>query len=45
MSISDYERKKLLEKSAKLKAEKEVGSSFPNPLDEQKVQDRKLDLR
>lgn len=45
MSISDYERKKLLEKAAKLKAEKEGGPSFPNPLDEQKVQDRKMDLR
>ncbi len=45
MSISDYERKKLLEKAAKLKAEKEAGPSFPNPLDEQKFQDRKMDLR
>lgn len=45
MSISDYERRKLLEKAAKLKAEKEGGSSFPSPLDEQQVQDRKMDQR
>jgi len=45
MSISDYERRKLLEKAEKLKAEKEGGSSFPNPLDEQQVQDRKMDQR
>ncbi|HIE1099719.1 TPA: hypothetical protein ACXJQL_002280 [Stenotrophomonas maltophilia] len=45
MSISDYERRKLLEKAAKLKAEKEGRSSFPSPLDEQQVQDRKMDQR
>ncbi|WP_164085010.1 hypothetical protein [Stenotrophomonas maltophilia] len=45
MSISDYERRKLLEKAAKLKAEKEDGSSFPTPLNLQQVQDRKMDQR
>jgi len=45
MSISDYERRKLLEKAAKLKSEKEGGSSFPSPLNRQQVQDRKMDLR
>ncbi len=45
MSISDYERRKLLEKAAKLKAEKEGGSSSPSPLNKQQVQDRKMDQR
>lgn len=45
MSISDYERRKLLEKAAKLKSEKEGGSSFPSPLNKQQVKDRKLDQR
>jgi len=45
MSISDYERRKLLEKAAKFKAEKEGGSSFSRPLDNQQAQDRKMDQR
>lgn len=45
MSISDYERRKLLEKAAKLKAENEGGPSFPSPLNKQQVQDREMDQR
>lgn len=45
MSIGDYERRKLLEKAAKLKAEKEDGPSFPSPLNKQQVQDREMDQR
>jgi hypothetical protein len=45
MSISDYERKKLLEKAAKLKAEKDGSGQPAESLSKQQEQDQQIDQR